>query len=159
MGREKHAKRQRKVVFKDKLFQGIMTAEEYWRKHTATRGEKCRMCENQKIAIRIRVFVEVDELVNRSPEIAGVIMARSDDGSIPYVPMQFSGKGGKVYKMVMVSVNAFCDSCAVDAERYAAKGPSWALVEIDRGPGKDKTVVQVPSAIVRPDGRGAGSTL
>lgn len=159
MGKQAQAKKDRRgeVIRRDKLFAGILTAEEVWRKHIKARGEKCPICQSDKIAIRIRVFVETDELIRRQPGIAAVIMARSDDGGIPYVPMQFSGKGGKVYKMVRVSDKGFCDSCAAEAEKHAAHGPSWAFVEIDRGPGKDKTVVQVPSAIVRPDGKSAGS--
>lgn len=144
MGRQVHVKQKRKSA---KLFGGVKTADEVWREMHALSREKCRICKSEKIAIRIRVFVEHDEVVKRAPSLAGRIMAANPDGPyIPTTPMRW-GSDGKVYRMVRVSDSAFCDHCRKTAELEAAKGPSWALVEIDRGPGQDKIISQVPRTI------------
>ncbi len=98
----------------------------------------CAICEGPG-AIRIKVLVQLDELTKRQPEYVAQIMATNPDGL--FVPTVATTYG----PMVKVSDIVACDNCKVDAERSAAKGPSWALVEIDRGPGKDRAVVQMPN--------------
>ena len=88
---------------------------------------KCHACGRPAI-IRIMVFISVYELVTRHPEISTALIASSPGGIIPTTKM----RDGQ--EMVRVSDIGACASCRKDAEQAAAKQPSWAYVDIDRGP-------------------------
>lgn len=130
------------VVHIKKFDGGRSTPDEMHRKYALGGGKKrCATCGNPKVAIRIRVLVELAELTKRNPDFVAGIMATNPDGSmtVPSVRTKYG-------QMVRVNDAVFCDNCKVGAEKAAAKGPSWAIVEIDRqGLGKSfKPVVQVP---------------
>jgi hypothetical protein len=101
------------------------------------------MC-NGKPAIRIRVLAPLKELTERSPEFVAGVIASNPEG--PFVPTIATTYG----PMVKLSDVAFCDLCKTEAERTAAKGPSWYIIEIDRqGLGKNYgPLVQVPEQVV-----------
>lgn len=93
----------------------------------------------QPSVIRIKVLVGLKELTARHPEFVAQIMTTNPNGL--YVPTVDTTYG----KMVKVSDVGACRLCQKDAETAAARGaPSWAIVEIDRGPGADRGVGQVP---------------
>lgn len=129
------------VVHIKKFDKGRSTPDEMHRRYALGIGKKvCKTCGNPKLAIRIRVLVQLAELVKRNPDFVAGIMASNPNGvEVPTIRTKYG-------PMVRVTDEAFCDNCKVGAERAAAKGPSWAIVEIDRqGLGKSfKTVVQVP---------------
>ena len=103
----------------------------------------CAICK-KPAAIRIKVYVPLKELMNRNMSAVQALMLTNPLGPLaplPTIPMKFNGT---VQQMLKVSDNGFCDLCKSQAEREAAHGPSWAFVEIDRGPGKDKFPTQVP---------------
>lgn len=132
------------VVHIKKFDGGRRTPDEMHRQYTY-RGKRCRTCNSDKPAIRIRVLVELQELTKRNPEFVAMIMTSNPNGvAVPTIKTKYGA-------MVKVTDEVFCDNCKVGAERAAAKGPSWALVEIDRGL-KDnfKPVVQVPRGPVIP---------
>ena len=54
------------------------------------------------------------------------------------VPIQESTISRKLY--VRISITYACRRCQREFERALAKGPSWCIVEINRGPGPDKVV-------------------
>ena len=101
--------------------------------------KKCEQC-GAPAAIRIKVLVALDELTRRAPEYVANIMASNPDG--PFVPTIETKYG----PMVKTSDIGACDNCRVEAEKAAAKGPSWAIVEIDRQglSGSFPIVAQVP---------------
>ena len=101
--------------------------------------KNCALC-GHPAAIRIKVFAPLAELIKRTPEYVAGICASNPDG--PYVPTIDTTYG----KMVKISDVGACDLCKTQAEKEAAKGPSWMLVEIDRGPG-NTVAVQVPAGL------------
>lgn len=133
------AKKQRgKVRHIRKFMDGRATPQEI---HRAIGIRKnCVYC-GRPAAIRIKVLIELGELTKRQPEYVAQIMVTNPNG--PYVPTIPTIHG----PMVKVSDVGACDLCRADAEKAAARGPSWAIVEIDRGP-VEKTTVPVPSSLV-----------
>lgn len=129
----------KQVLHMKKFDGGRRTPDEVHREY-ALGNKRCVICKGPP-AIRIRVLVQLSELQIRSPDYVIAIAASNPDG--PYVPTIPTKYG----PMVKISDVCFCDLCKVDGEKEAAKGPSWAIVEIDRqGLGKNfNPVVQVPA--------------
>ena len=121
-----------KVIHRSKLFQGRRSAEEIHAKFGFGKG--CLLC-GQPGVIRIRVLIQHDELVRRAPDIAAAIAASNPDG--PFIPTFATSYG----PMVRVSETIVCRFHRREVELAAAKGPSWAFIEIDRGPGSDRPQV------------------
>jgi hypothetical protein len=123
-------------IHRKQFANGRLTPIEMHRK-LAFRG-KCKTCGGPP-AIHIKVFVEVKDLQQRQPHLCALICAQNPDGPfIPITPMTYG-------QMVMVSELYACDNCKAEAEKAAARGPNWCLVEISRGP-KETFVVQVPQS-------------
>lgn len=100
--------------------------------------KNCYGCGKPAV-VRLRTFVALDELTKRQPEYVAQIMASNPNG--PYVPTVATKYG----PMVKVSDIGACALCAKEAEKAAARGPSWCIVEIDRGPDPKQAVsAQVP---------------
>ena len=88
-------------------------------------GRRCDKC-GAPSAIRIRVFAEYKEVLQRSPEFV-MKLAADHNGEVPVVDF----KSGK---FIRVSEAFACAGCKQEAQREAAKAPSWCCVEIDEGP-------------------------
>lgn len=130
-------KKKQEIIHRRKLFGGVKTAEEVHAEHGFR--QRCAKCGGPP-AIQVRMFMEHDEFVKRSPEMAAAIAMTNPDGPyIPCVPMTFGA-------MVKYATVTACKLHQKDLELTAAKAPSYILVEIDYGPGADKPNVQVPSA-------------
>jgi hypothetical protein len=130
------------VLHMKKFMGGRMTPEEV---HRALGFRKsCAICRGPP-AIRIRVFAPLKEVMARTPEFLGEIMAANPAGPTAPLPTMPSKYG----LLLKLSDQAFCDTCKVGAERAAAHPPKrWPfkdcqIVEIDRGPPKQGPVVQV----------------
>lgn len=116
-----------------KKFAGGRETPQEMHARIAWAGRRCLHCKGPP-AIRIKVFAPVEELKQRSPHVMAGLASAFPGGSIPVVPTVH----GPMLKTTDV---VFCARCAPAAERAAAKGPSWALVEIDRGPDPKNRVV------------------
>lgn len=117
--------------FMKKFMDGKATPDEVWRKFVL-KGRPCFGCGNPKGAIIIRVFMPLDEAWARNPELLAqmTIWAASQGvSSIPTVDF-----GNPPQPFIRASERVACDNCKVTAERAAARGPSWCVVEIKRGP-------------------------
>lgn len=139
MGRDSRLKR-KPVIHRTKLFGGVKTAAEV-HSETAWRG-KCTIegCPHLPV-IQIRCFMTLNDFVNKAPSMAAAIAASNPDGPfVPTVPMTWG-------PMVRFSTVNACRTHQSDAEKTVAKAPSWVMVEIDRGPGADKAVVQVAESV------------
>jgi hypothetical protein len=136
VGHQSRIRKQRRgeVIHRTKLFGGVKTAHEVnaqlgWR-------QRCAKCQGPPV-IKVRMFMLYDEFVKRSPQMAMAIAATNPDGPfIPTMPTTF----GPMVKYASVCA---CSAHQKELEVMAAKAPSYVLVEIDRGPGADKPVVQV----------------
>lgn len=136
MGRDSRRKRG-EVVHRSKLFGGVTTAQEVHARE-ALRG-KCTIekCPNLPV-IQIKCLMLAADFVKQAPTMAAAIAASNPDGPfVPTIPTTFG-------PMVKFSTVNACRTHQKEAETAAAKAPSWVLVEIDRGPGADRPIVQVP---------------
>lgn len=133
------AKPKKDIIHRTRLFGGVKTAQEIhaeygWR-------QRCEKC-GAPPAVQVRMFMEHDEFVQRSPEMAAAIAITNPKGNyIPCVPMTFGN-------MVRFSTVTACKAHQKELEQMAAKAPSYVLVEVDYGPGADKPFIQVPKAAV-----------
>lgn len=127
--------KKREVLHRKRFMGGRETPNEVSRRLGI--AKQCIVCKRPG-AIRIRVFMPLDEAMQRAPNLIAAIMASNPDG--PKVPTVKFKDGSTVREFIKASDSAFCDHCKVEAERTAATAPSWAVVEIDRGP---KDTVQV----------------
>ena len=125
------------VVHIKKFDGGRSTPDEVHRK-LAFGPKKCVGCGSDKPAVRLKTLCPADELLKRQPNLAATIMAMNKEG--PYLPTIPTTYG----PMVLIADIVACDYCKGEAERAAAKGPSWLIVEIDRMglSSMHKTVVQ-----------------
>lgn len=118
-----------------KLFGGRETAQEVHRK-VAWAGGKCYVCGSRDITARFAYHMAPKELIFREPNIASHLI-EGNDGQLPIWHSQYG-------PLVNYWVEYSCRNDQRYVEREAAKLPSYILVEIDRGVGEDKAVVQVP---------------
>lgn len=124
------------ILHRKKLFGGRETAQQI-HAEMAWGGRKCDGC-GQPPAIRIQVFVALADMEVHLREAVQLEIAR---GKIHRVQM-------KQGPAVRVSCMHACRFCQVTAERVAARdAPSYAIVDIERGPGPDKPIVGVVSAL------------
>jgi len=135
MGQEAKTRQARKqaVIHRRRLFDGKVTAEELHRA-LAFQG-RCGECGGPP-AIRARTFAPIEELHRRSPEFL-IQLALRNEGRVPVIEFTYG-------KFVCIGDAYACDLCRGALERELAKAPSWVLVELDNGPGKDRPIVQVP---------------
>lgn len=141
MGREAKAKAE--IRHRKQLFGGRYTAEEVHRSASFPKGAVCGGCRSSKVAIRARTFVPFADFVKNMPELA-MQMAAANGGSIPCVDFKHG-------RHVRVGDAYACDLCAGALERALARGPSWVVVDIERGPGPERPVVQVTGDIGQRD--------
>lgn len=111
-----------------------MTPEEFHRRYAFPPGVRCGGCRSPKVAVRAITMVPLDELRKRDPRA---------DYFATHDPLGFAKtlvplKHGPHVRIATVYA---CSTCAPELERQAARGPSWAVVEFDRGPGPDKPQV------------------
>lgn len=119
-----------------KLFGGRMTAMDVHRKY-AWHGARCQACHGPP-DIRINSYLPLVEYRRRVTEIGALLFGKGNPTQEPATYPTIYGP------MVPVSVIYACGAHKQAAETAAARAPSYYLVEIDRGPGEDKVVVQVP---------------
>jgi len=117
-----------------RFMNGRMTPSEAHRMYAIK--NPCYVCGAPAV-MRIRVLVQLAELMKQAPQFVATIVALNPEGPmIPVIPTTYG-------PMVKVSDVAACSHCQKDAEHAASQHPSWAIVEIDRGP-KDVVQTQVP---------------
>lgn len=127
-------RQQNPIVHRSKLFGGRATAHELHAK-LAWGGKPCSAC-GAPPAIRIQIFVALSDM---SLALRLAVEAEIAAGRLHTM---HSTAGPAVRTSVMMA----CSRCAPAAERAAANpsyAPSYAIVDIDRGPGEDKPVVGV----------------
>ncbi len=122
-----------KIIHRDRFMGGRMTAEELHREMSFPVGSTCRGC-GRAPTIAIRSFAEEKEMLSRDPGLKVLAMTDPDT----YGKMLVKTKAGRFIKLGEVYS---CTSCAPEAEKAAAKHPSWCFVEVDRGPGPDRIMI------------------
>lgn len=127
----------RDVIHRKKLFRGVKTAEQVYRE-LAFANRKCAECGGPP-AIRVKVFYPLTEI--HETLLDAVKLECLVTGEPPPI-LRANEKYGNQLIMKVSDIVA-CERCAAALERAAAKAPSYAIVDIDRGPGKDRPIVQV----------------
>lgn len=135
-----HKSRMRKAkaetIHREKLFGGRETADDVHRALVFCRA--CDWCKGTPHE-RIIVMATLVDVLAKMPHY--VAIRRQMNGG---VLMSTPSKYGRLVQLTNLVV---CKTCAPSAERAAAHPPAgWrdnVIVEIDRGPGADKVMVQV----------------
>ena len=147
MGKASRSKPANQPGFLNKLFGGRHTAEQVFHA-TVLANHKCAKCGASPSAI-IRMFWPAEDFQRDCPGLAiqmAADMARSaPEGTRPSIPfVKFKGPDGGARNFVCLPLMYFCGQCLPDAEKWAANKPSYVVSEIDRGPGPDAPLSQVP---------------
>jgi hypothetical protein len=125
-----------KIIHRRKTFGGTMTAAEvhaelaWWR-------NRCSACGGPP-AMRIQVFLFVKDLAPEARAVAEIEIAAGRLHTVPY-------QQGPALRTAKIYA---CSSCKATAQRVIARqAPSYAIVDIDEGPGPDSPIVGVPVAL------------
>lgn len=128
------AEHKAEVIHRTHLFGGRMSAQEVHARFGVR--DRCLKCGALPV-IQVRVLMHHNDYVERAPLLAAAIAASNPRGQyVPTIPTTYG-------PMVMVSKVAACKFHQKELEHDAAKAPDYCLIEIDRGPGADRPVVQV----------------
>jgi hypothetical protein len=112
-----------------RFMNGTKTPDEVFRSTL----DPCHVCRRPG-AIRILVWMSFEDFLTKADAaIVAAIRLSFPDGQIPTTPMR-SSRVADVKPHVKIADQSFCDHCKRDAERAAARGPSEAIVHIERGP-------------------------
>jgi hypothetical protein len=127
-----------RAIHGTRLFNGE-SAESIHAKFGFPPGSKCMGCGNPPGVggITLRSFLAVPDLKRLDPDGFGIVAEMHPD-KLAAMLVMMRGADGKPVPHVRISTVYACKRCAPDAERAAAKGPSYAIVDISRGPGPDK---------------------
>jgi hypothetical protein len=91
-------------------------------------GARCACCGRAPY-VRAIVMAPFDEARKR-----GLLFGLTDQQVMALLVRLKSGTDPKGEVFVRLTTSYACQACAPDFERAAAKHPSWAVVEINRGP-------------------------
>lgn len=96
------------------------------------RGHRCTGCGSDKPVLRIQTFVAIDDIVNLSHRAAARLLATSGE----WDTVMLRGSGGTPRPGVRAAEVYACQGCSGEANRAAARGPSFAVHTFD---GLDRT--------------------
>jgi hypothetical protein len=127
------------VIHRKTFDNGNSTPEEYHSKYAFPLGARCAGCNADKgLLLRAFTYVPLDEMKKRDPMFDALIAVKPEAALKLIVPLK--GGDGKPYPHVRVSTTYACKRCVPELEKALAKSPSWAVVDISRGPGPSKIV-------------------
>lgn len=111
---------------------GRSTPQEFHEQHAFPPTAKCSVCGGSP-SVRAIVMVPSDEVEKRGmiPQGAGTVPQLFPELVPALVPIQ---DGGTKRWFIRTSVVYSCSRCQKAFEAALAKTPSWAIVEINRGP-------------------------
>lgn len=119
------------VVHRKKLFGGRPAAEVY--ADDAWPGARCGGCGSAHVVIRVQVFIALSDMSADLKHRAMVELALRRVHPV-------KTKRGMAIRW---SEQYACRGCRASLERAAARGYSFAIVDIDRGPGPEVPIVGV----------------
>lgn len=122
-----------KTLHRTKFANGLMTPQEMHSKYAFPVGAKCVGCGGPPL-VTIRSFAEEAEMLKRDPRLKLLQLVEPEK----YGAMRLRTKMGAYLRIAEVYA---CVRCAPEAERAAAKHPSWCFCDINRGPAEMKIVV------------------
>jgi hypothetical protein len=117
-------------------FKGSETNVEAWRRGTIPPHLTCTGCGKKGCAIWIRTYYPMQDFLRIFGPGQALLHAAKFEGKLPIYPTIFG-------EFVFTAEIAACNQCAPAAEKAAAHHPSWALVEVRKGPELMKPTIQV----------------
>jgi hypothetical protein len=139
----RHQRRSSPVIHRRKFMQGRMTAEEVHARLAFPIHAKCAGC-GRRPTIRAIVLCPLAEMRARDPDfdtVADLALVNPEAAEKFHgMCVQIKGSDGKPETYVRISTAYCCKTCGPTMERTLAKGPSWCIVEINRGPGTDRII-------------------
>lgn len=92
--------------------------------------------------MQVRVFLPLAEVMpGGAHEHIGAKQAMLNGGQL--LPVVFRGPGGEPRQFIRALHAVGCRACRKDLELWAAKAPSYAVVEVDNGPPAIRPTVSV----------------
>jgi hypothetical protein len=122
-----------KIIHLKRFDNGNRTPQEMHAQYAFSPGDKCGGCGAPPIT-RLTSFAEEAELLKRDSML---LVLRGAD-PMKYAAMRTVTKMGPYLRVACVMA---CSRCTPEAERAAAKHPSWMFVDVDKGPPPMKVVV------------------
>ena len=108
--------------------------------HVEALNKKCSFGCGLNAVATFYSYAPVDELMKNSGEYLQAIAAMNG-GQVPV--LEFTLASGDKEKHVRIGEAYACSVCMPEAEKQAAKAPSWVRCVKDSGPGADVPIVQV----------------
>jgi len=121
------------TIHRSKLFGGRPAAEVY--AEDAWPGARCGGCRSSHVVLRVQVFIALADMSADLRHRAMVELALRRVHPV-------KTKRGTAVRW---SEQFACSGCQASLERAAARGYSFAIVDIDRGPGPEVPIVGVIS--------------
>lgn len=123
------------IIHRRKLFGGRPAAEVY--AEDAWPGARCSGCGSSHVVLRVQVFIALSDMSAQLRDRTRIELAlrrvhpvRTKRGTAVRWSEQFA-----------------CGNCRASLIRAAARGPSYAIVDIDEGPGPDVPIVGVATQL------------
>lgn len=129
------SERRARTIHRDRIFGG-QTAEEVHQQYAFPVGAKCK-CGRRPMTT-FRTFIELSEL--RKQDSHFQMLERLDPAGVHAMTVFFKDSAGAPVPYVKMNTVYACKDCTPMAEKQAAQGPSWYVVEIARGPGPERLV-------------------
>jgi len=120
------------IIHRKQFMDGRMTPQELHASTAFPLGAKCTGCGGPPMT-SIHSYGEEAEMLKRDPNL--LVLLKTDPEK--YAQMRTQTKMG--YFLRIGAVYA-CSLCSKQAQKEAARHPSWCFVEIDTGPTPDRLV-------------------
>lgn len=126
-----------------KFMGGLMTPREYHAAHAFPPGARCASCPRPPV-VRAEVLAPLDEVRKRDADFEAIshLALTNPEAAQRFHAMLVPLKGGDGFPSphVRISTVYACDACVPAMERALARGPSWVVVDIRRGPPPERLV-------------------
>jgi hypothetical protein len=132
----------RSIVHREKFQGGRMTPQEFHQRYAFARGAKCHVCTRRPLTTA-RTYIPLEDLHKQDPEGLGALLVQSPD-KLQGMMETFRDASNNPVQYVRISTTYACRQHRKELEIAAAKGPSWAVVEFNHGPGEDRIIVGGP---------------
>lgn len=107
-------------------------------------GVRCSGCSGPRPIMRAVVMAPLDEVRKRDPDFEQLerlaLISPEAAQRFHSILVMLKDAEGKPAPHLRLSTAYSCASCASSMEKALAKGPSWVVVDINRGPGPDRVV-------------------
>lgn len=137
-GHQKHKQRRQRRHVK-KFMDGLKSPEEVHAQYAFPTNAKCQGCNTRRPTIRAIVMYPLRDAMR---EIEGLaVLAQTHPQQVTSIMVQLKGSDGKPAAYIRTGMAYSCTSCGPTLERTLAKNlPSYAVVEINRGPSNPKVI-------------------